>query len=142
MEDVLMRLRSLITLLIIVWVAYASIELDNFLERRKEAQWRNSPLYTAEQRLQQRKALYSAAHNKYDHFKLECLAFGSDMKLLKAAEAAGHDREYQETLKENLYKRQHTLIERWFSFDLILFPGTSDHTISVYYYKHLKPRQT
>ncbi len=137
-----MRLRSLITLLIIVWGVYASIELDNFLKYRKEALWKNSPLYTAEHTLQQKRALYSAAYNKYDHFKLECLAFGSDIKLLKAAEAAGHDREYQETLKENLYKRQHTLIERWFSFDLILFPGTSDHTTSIYYYKHLRPRRT
>ncbi len=136
-----MRLRSLITLLIIVWGVYASIELDNFLEYRKEALWRNSPLYTAEHMLRQKKALHSAAHNKYDRFKLECLAFGADMKLLKATEAAGHDREYQENLKENLYKRQHTLIERWLLFDSILFPGTSDHTMFIYYYKHLKPRQ-
>jgi len=136
-----MRLRSLITLLIIVWVAYASIELDNFLKHRKEALWRNSPSYAARHMLQQKRALRSAAYNKYDHFKLDCLAFGSDMKLLKATEAAGHDREYQETLKESLYKRQHTLIERWFLFDSILFPGVSDHTTLVYYYKHLKPRR-
>ncbi len=137
----MMRLRSLITLLIIVWAAYASIELDNFLERRKEALWRSSPLYAAEHRLQQKKALYSAAYNKYDRFKLDCLAFGSDMKLLKATEAAGHDREYQEDLKTDLYNRQHLLMERWLIFDLILFPGASDHTTFTYYYKHLKPRQ-
>ena len=137
-----MRLRSLFTLLILVWGVYASIELNNLINEYKHVQWLNSPRYILEKTLEQKQALRSAAHNKYDHFKLSCLAFGSDMKLLKALEAAGHTPEYQEELKINLYIRQHTLVERWFLFDLILFPGTSDHTTSIYYYKHLKPRNT
>ena len=137
-----MRLRSLFTLLILVWGVYASIELNNLINEYKHVQWLNSPRYILEKTLEQKQALRSAAYNKYDHFKLNCLAFGSDMKLLKALEAAGHTPEYQEELKTNLYKRQHTLVERWFLFDLILFPGTSDHTTSIYYYKHLKPRNT
>jgi hypothetical protein len=127
-------------LLILVWGVYFSIELNNLINEYKQVQWENSPLYIAEQVVKNKKALHSAAHNKYDHFKLSCLAFGSDMKLLKALEAAGHTPEYQETLKEDLYKRQSTLIERWFLFDSLLFSGASDHTTFVYYYKHLKPR--
>ncbi len=136
-----MRLRSLFTLLILVWGVYFSIELNNLINEYKQAQWENSPSYVLKKAMEQREALRSAAYNKYDHFKLNCLAFGSDMKLLKATEAAGHDREYQEDLKKDLYTRQHTLIERWFVYDSILYPGASDHTTFIYYYKHLKPRQ-
>lgn len=135
-----MRLRSLFTLLILVWGVYFSIELNNLIKAYEQAQMENSPLYILEQVIAQKKALRSAAYNKYDHFKLDCLAFGSDIKLLKAMEAAGHTPEYQEELKVNLYLRQHTLIERWFLFDSILYPGASDHTTFIYYYKHLRPR--
>ncbi len=137
-----MRLRSLFTLLILVWGIYASIELDKLIKVYRQVQWENSPRYILEKTLEQKQALRSAAYNKYDRFKLECLGFGSDMKLLKAMEAAGHTPEYQEELKINLYKRQHTLVERWFLFDSLLFSGASDHTTLIYYYKHLRPRDT
>ncbi len=136
-----MRLRSLFTLLILVWGVYVSIELNTLINEYKHLQWLNSPGYILKKTLEQKQALRSAAYNKYDHFKLDCLAFGSDMKLLKALEAASHTPEYQEELKTNLYTRQHTLIERWFLFDSLLFSGASDHTTLIYYYKHLRPRQ-
>jgi len=135
-----MRLRSLLTLLLIVTVVYCSLAAEALVKEYRQMQWEDSPLYAFKLQLQHRKNLRSAAHNKYDHFKLDCLAFGSDMKLLKALEAAEHTPEYQEKLKTNLYLRQYMLIERWFLFDALLFSGVSDHTTYMYYLKHLKPR--
>ena len=135
------RLDSLLTLLLIMIVIHLSLLADQFVKDYKQAQWESSPLYGLEHTLAKKEALRSAAYNKYDHFKLDCLAFGSDIKLLKAMEAAGHPLEYQEVLKGDLYIKQHTLIERWFLFDALLFPGASDHTTYIYYLQHLKPRR-
>jgi hypothetical protein len=134
------RLRSLATLMIIITVAWLSMEYDLYLERKAYVEWVTSPKYQIQEMVAKRRALFSAAYNKYDHFKLDCLAFGSDMKLLKSMEAANHSPEFQERLKHELYLKQFTLLERWFAFDAILYPGASDMTIYMDYYKHLKPR--
>jgi len=136
-----MRLRSLRTILIILVIAFLSIEYEALLERKAYIEWVTSPRYQLEMLFASKAALRSAAYNKYDHFKLDCLGFGADMKLLQSMDKAGISSPFAENLRSQLYTKQFMLLERWFLFDHILYPGASDHTTVVYYYKHLKPRK-